>query len=120
MPVNKGDYVELHCHSAFSLGDGATSPEGLVSRAAELGYTHLALTDHDDLGGAVRFSRACQTAGISPLLGAETTLWDGSHLTLIVENWSGWKNICGLLTAARTKSPRGVPALDLETLAARV
>jgi error-prone DNA polymerase len=117
--VNQEDYVELHCHSAFSLGDGATSPEGLVSRAAELGYTHLALTDHDDLGGAVRFSRACQSAGISPLLGAETTLWDGSHLTLIVENWSGWKNICALLTAARTKSPRGVPALDLDTLAAR-
>jgi error-prone DNA polymerase len=117
--VNQEDYVELHCHSAFSLGDGATSPEGLVSRAAELGYTHLALTDHDDLGGAIRFSRACQSAGISPLLGAETTLWDGSHLTLIVENWSGWKNICALLTAARTKSPRGVPALDLETLAAR-
>ncbi|WP_420124907.1 DNA polymerase III subunit alpha, partial [Longimicrobium sp.] len=119
MLVNQGDYVELHCHSAFSLGDGATSPEGLVSRAAELGYTHLALTDHDDLGGAVRFSRACQSAGISPLLGAETTLWDGSHLTLIVENWSGWKNICALLTEARTRSPRGVPALDLETLAVR-
>ncbi|HEX5870547.1 MAG TPA: PHP domain-containing protein, partial [Longimicrobium sp.] len=119
MLVNRGDYVELHCHSAFSLGDGATSPEGLVSRAAELGYTHLALTDHDDLGGAVRFSRACQSAGISPLLGAETTLWDGSHLTLIVENWSGWKNICALLTASRTTSPRGVPALDLDTLAAR-
>ncbi|HEX6368774.1 MAG TPA: error-prone DNA polymerase [Longimicrobium sp.] len=117
--MNKGDYVELHCHSAFSLGDGATSPEGLVSRAAELGYTHLALTDHDDLGGAVRFSRACQSAGISPLLGAETTLWDGSHLTLIVENWAGWKNICALLTASRTRSPRGVPALDLDTLAAR-
>ncbi|HEX2209847.1 MAG TPA: error-prone DNA polymerase, partial [Longimicrobium sp.] len=119
MPVNQGDYVELHCHSAFSLGDGATSPEGLASRAAELGYTHLALTDHDDLGGAVRFSRACESAGIAPLLGAETTLWDGSHLTLIVENWAGWKNICGLLTASRMKSPRGAPALDLETLAAR-
>ena len=90
-----------------------------MSRAAELGYTHLALTDHDDLGGAVRFSRACQSAGIAPLLGAETTLWDGSHLTLIVENWSGWKNICALLTAARTTSPRGAPALDLETLSAR-
>jgi error-prone DNA polymerase len=90
-----------------------------VSRAAEFGYTHLALTDHDDLGGAVRFSRACASSGIAPLLGAETTLWDGSHLTLIVENWSGWKNICALLTTARTESPRGTPALDLDALAAR-
>jgi error-prone DNA polymerase len=117
--VKQQDYVELHCHSAFSLGDGATSPEALVSRAAELGYTHLALTDHDDLGGAVRFSRACQSAGISPILGSEVTLADGSHLTLIVENWSGWKNICALLTEARTASPRGTPSLSLDALAAR-
>jgi error-prone DNA polymerase len=117
--VNKQDYVELHCHSAFSLGDGATSPEALASRAAELGYTHLALTDHDDLGGAVRFSRACQSHGISPLLGAEVTLSDASHLTLIVENWSGWKNICALLTGSRTGSPRGIPALEIDALAAR-
>jgi error-prone DNA polymerase len=90
-----------------------------VSRAAELGYTHLALTDHDDLGGAVRFSRACQAHGIAPLLGAEVTLSDASHLTLIVENWSGWKNICALLTDARTTTPRGTPALEVGALAAR-
>ncbi len=109
--MNQQDYVELHCHSAFSLGDGATSPEALAERAAELGYTHLALTDHDDLGGAVRFSRACTERGIVPLLGAEATLSDGSHLTLIVENLTGWRNLCGLLTAARRESPRGVPGL---------
>ncbi|HEU0302292.1 MAG TPA: error-prone DNA polymerase [Longimicrobium sp.] len=117
--MTQQDYVELHCHSAFSLGDGATSPESLAERAAELGYTHLALTDHDDLGGAVRFSRACAERGIAPLLGAETTLSDGSHLTLIVENLTGWRNLCGLLTAARTERPRGVPGLEVDALAAR-
>ena len=117
--MTQRDYVELHCHSAFSLGDGATSPAALAARAAELGYTHLALTDHDDLGGAVRFSRACRESGIVPLLGAEVTLADGSHLTLIVENSAGWRNLCGLLTAARAERPRGSPGVETEALAAR-
>jgi error-prone DNA polymerase len=117
--VNQQDYVELHCHSAFSLGDGATTPESLAARAAELGYTHLALTDHDDLGGAVRFSRACGEAGISPLLGAEITLADRSHLTLVVENLTGWRNLCSLLSQARMESPRGEPGVAFDALAAR-
>jgi error-prone DNA polymerase len=117
--VNAGDYVELHCHSAFSLCDGSSTPGQLAARAAELGYTHLSLTDHDDLGGAVRFSKACRDTGITPLLGAEATLDDGSHLTLIVENPDGWKSLCALLSSARMESPRGTPSLRWETLAAR-
>ncbi|HWK90098.1 MAG TPA: error-prone DNA polymerase [Longimicrobium sp.] len=115
----QADYAELHCHSAFSLSDGATCPEGLAARAAELGYRALALTDHDDLGGAIRFSRACADAGISPLLGAETTLEDGSHLTLIVENPEGWRNLCGLLTSARMDHPRGTPGVPFDLLCER-
>ncbi|HEX6909254.1 MAG TPA: PHP domain-containing protein, partial [Longimicrobium sp.] len=117
--MNQRDYVELHCHSSFSLGDGATTPEALAARAAELGYTHLALTDHDDLGGAVRFSRACAESGMSPLLGAEVTLADRSHLTLVVENLTGWRNLCGLLSQARMESPRGEPGIAFDALAAR-
>ncbi|HEX5725307.1 MAG TPA: DNA polymerase III subunit alpha, partial [Longimicrobiaceae bacterium] len=119
MTGNKGIYAELHCHSAFSLGDGAATPEALAARAAELGYRALALTDHDDLGGAVRFSRACSEAGITPLLGAELTLADGSHLTLVVENSVGWRNLCALLTAARLEAPRGEPGVPFDLLAAR-
>ena len=57
-------YVELHCHSCFSLLDGAASPEGLVARARALGQRALALTDHADLGGAVRFSGAGRMQGV--------------------------------------------------------
>ena len=57
-------YVELHCHSHFSLLDGASSPEALVARAVELGYPALALTDHHGLYGAVRFWRAAQEQGL--------------------------------------------------------
>ena len=67
-------YVELHCHSAFSLLDGAALPELLVARAAELGYPALALTDHDELGGAVRFAQAGGELGIGAIIGAELTV----------------------------------------------
>jgi len=69
-------YVELHCHSYFSLLDGASSPEALVKRAAELGYPALALTDHNGLYGAVRFWQAAQERGLKPIVGAEVSLDD--------------------------------------------
>src|SRR5215218_603618 len=117
MAANKGDYVELHAHSAFSLGDGASTPETLASRAAELGMTALALTDHDDLGGAVRFRKGCDEAGISPIFGAEITLADRSHLTLLVENPAGWGNLCSLVSLGRMKAPRGAPGVTFDDVA---
>jgi error-prone DNA polymerase len=112
-------YVELHCHSGFSLGDGASTPEALAERAAELGYGALALTDHDDLGGAVRFTRACETRGVRPVLGAELTMEGGSHLTLLAEDEQGWRNLSALVTAARMESPRGEPRTPIERLSER-
>jgi error-prone DNA polymerase len=112
-------YVELHCHSGFSLGDGASTPEALAERAAALGYPALALTDHDDLGGAMRFARACEAQGVRPVLGAELTMEDGSHLTLLVEDERGWRNLSALVTAARMESPRGEPRTPIDRLAER-
>jgi error-prone DNA polymerase len=67
-------YAELHCHSTFSLLDGAAHPEQLVARAVRLGMPALALTDRDDLGGAVRFSTAAATAGLKGIIGVELTI----------------------------------------------
>ena len=67
-------YAELHAHSTFSLLDGASDPEALVARARELGLAALALTDHDDVGGAVRFATATREAGLPGILGAELTV----------------------------------------------
>src|SRR5688572_15536856 len=75
------EYVELHCHSAFSMLDGAALPETLVARAAELGYPALALTDHDELGGAVRFAQAGGELGVGAIIGAELTIAKGGHGT---------------------------------------
>lgn len=49
-------YIELRTHTAFSFGDGTLTPESLVTRAAEQGYPALAITDHADLGGIIRFT----------------------------------------------------------------
>src|SRR5579872_3514444 len=56
LTLSPGRYVELHCHSAFSLREGASLPEELVWRAKKLGYSALALTDHDSLAGAMQFA----------------------------------------------------------------
>src|SRR5579859_6687467 len=110
------DYVELHCHSNFSLLDGASHPEDLVQRAFELGMTALALTDHDAVYGAVRFVEAARTCGVKPILGAELTLEGGHHLTLLAENETGWGNLCYLISRGRANAAKGSSSLPLSAL----
>src|SRR5438477_3097801 len=114
-------YVELHAHSAYSFLDGASQPEELAARAAELGYEALALTDHDGVYGSLEFAHAAKAFGVRPITGAEVTLrgvgstepprsggagfagagaGNGSHVTLLVESAAGYANLCRLLTAA--------------------
>lgn len=100
-------YVELHCHSCFSLLDGASPPEALVARAAELDMPALALTDHDALYGAVSFWRAATDAGIKPIFGAEMTMQGGFHLTVLAETPAGYANLGRLITAARMRCAKG-------------
>jgi error-prone DNA polymerase len=115
-------YVELHCHSAYSFLDGASQPEELAARAAELGYEALALTDHDGVYGSLEFALAAKAFGVRPITGAEVTLEDGSHVTLLVETPRGYANLCRLLTVAHagTRPKEGAdplpPALPVQTL----
>jgi error-prone DNA polymerase len=113
-------YVELHCHSYFSLLDGASSPEALVERAVALGYPALALTDHDGLYSAVRFWRAARERGIKPIIGAEITLAAGDHLTLLAENQGGYAHLCRVISAAQLAGEKGHPEFTLERVAERV
>src|SRR5512135_2007216 len=70
-------YIELHAASAFSFLDGASLPELLVDRAAELGYGALALLDRDGVYGMPRFHKAATAAGIHPIVGCELTMGAG-------------------------------------------
>ena len=78
-------YVELHCHSAYSFLDGASHPEELALRAAELGYGAVALTDHEGVYGSLEFAHAAKLMGVRAITGAEVTLAGGTHVTLLVE-----------------------------------
>ncbi len=100
-------YVELHTHSAYSFLDGASLPEELAARAAELGYDALALTDHDGVYGSLEFAHAAKHLGVRPITGAEITLADGAHVTLLCETRQGYTNLCRILTDAhaRTRLP---------------
>jgi error-prone DNA polymerase len=103
-------YVELHAHSAFSFLDGASTPAELAGAAAQLGYPAFALTDHDGVWGSMEFVQACKEIGacgeaaIKPISGAEVTVRASpagyAHLTLLVEDATGYRNLCRLLTAA--------------------
>ena len=102
-------YVELHAHSAYSFLDGVSLPEELAVAAAERGYGAFALTDHDNVCGAMEFAQACRAVGVRPIVGAELTVTDEPdngpgaarfHLTLLVADSTGWRNLCRLLTDA--------------------
>ncbi|MGI9081554.1 MAG: PHP domain-containing protein, partial [Thermoleophilaceae bacterium] len=93
-------YVELHCHSAYSFLDGASHPAELAGAAAEQGFDALALTDHDGLHGAMELAQALKPLGVRPITGAELTMEDGAHLTLLCETRTGYRNLCRLITEA--------------------
>lgn len=110
-------FAHLHVHSPFSFLDGASSIESLVERAAELGQPALALTDHNNLSGAVRFVRAAGAAEIKPILGAEVTTVGGYHLVLLARDEGGYRNLCRLLSRAHLEGRRREPEVTRENLA---
>jgi len=98
-------YVELHAHSAFSFLDGASTPLELAAAAAAHGYPAFALTEHDGLWGSMEFAHACKGFGVRPITGTELTVRERErdfHITLLVEDDTGYRNLCRLLTAAHS------------------
>jgi error-prone DNA polymerase len=118
-------YTELRCHSAFSFGDGACTPEALVARGAEMGYGAMGLTDTADLGGIIRFAQEAARHGVRPVIGAELRV-GGRPLALLARNETGFRNLATLVTRARVGASgdgvggpeRGRPALGWEAVAA--
>jgi len=109
-------YVELHCHSAFSFLDGASLPEELVGAAVERGHRALALTDHNTVSGSMEFAQAAKALGFHAIHGAEVDIVDTAsvdagastrHLTLLVRDAAGWRNLCRLLTRAHAHTREG-------------
>ncbi len=115
-------YAELHCLSNFSFLRGASHPAELVTRAHELGYRALALTDECSLAGVVRAYEAQRAlpAESAPrlIVGAEFRCHDGPQLVLLAPTQRGYAQICRLITRARRRAPKGRYTLgqaDLES-----
>jgi error-prone DNA polymerase len=125
--MTESPYVELHAHSAFSFLDGASTPNELAGTASDLGYSAMALTDHDGLWGSMEFAHICKELEVKAITGAEVTVAlreedsrdapassapsatrpDLVHLTLLVETAAGYRNLCRLLTAAHSHTRDG-------------
>ncbi|HEX8806896.1 MAG TPA: PHP domain-containing protein, partial [Candidatus Aquilonibacter sp.] len=112
-------YAELHAYSNFSFLEGASHPETLIARAAELELAAIALTDRDGLYGAVRFAVAARQAGIDAIIGSELTLEDGTRLVLLVEDACGYANLCEVISRAQLRGSKGDSRLHLEDLDGR-
>src|SRR5947199_4934086 len=100
-------YIQLHACSAFSFLRGASFPEQLAETAAELGMPAMALLDRNGVYGAQRFSVAAREQNIRPIIGCELSMEDGGILPLLVENRTGYRNLCELLTEAHLRSEKG-------------
>ena len=125
-------FVHLHCHTHYSLLDGANRVPALVAQTKSLGMTAAAITDHGNLYGAIEFYRECKAAGINPVIGYEAYMAPGSrldkksshqrdaysHLTLLAKNTAGFKNLIKLSSIAFLEGFYYNPRIDREVLEA--
>src|SRR6266849_5653098 len=100
-------YVELHASSAFSFLRGGSFPEQLAETAAELEMPAMALIDRNGVSGAQRFSVAAREQNVRPIIGCELSMEDSVILPVLVQNRTGYKNLCELLTQAHLRSEKG-------------
>ena len=130
--MQHSDFVHLHVHSEYSLLDGAAQLEKLVAKAKELKFPAIALTDHGNLFGAIDFYQAAQKGGIKPIVGCELYVaprgrkerggedggYEGAnHLTVLVRNLTGYKNLIKLVAKAYLEGFYYKPRVDKELLA---
>ena len=110
-------YVELHARSAFSFLEGSSTPEELVSRAAELDLPAIAILDADNISGAARFHMAAKKADIQVHIGAEVSCTDGYRYPLLAESRTGYQNLCRLITRMKMRAKKGEGAATPEEFA---
>ncbi len=112
------NFVHLHVHTQYSIADATTRVDALVQKAAAEGMSAVAMTDHDNLHGAVHFHKACAEHKIKPIYGCSMAIANrpmGEHalrtfqINLLAENMVGYKNLLQLVSAAWLKAPAGKP-----------
>lgn len=122
-------FVHLHCHTEYSLLDGAARVKDVVARAVELGMPAVAATDHGVMYGVLKLYDACKEAGINPIIGCEVyvaprTRFDkepgidkrAHHLVLLAETQEGYRNLCKICTIGFLEGYYYKPRVDHEVL----
>jgi error-prone DNA polymerase len=110
-PLALPGYAELHCLSNFSFQRGASHPEELVGRAADLGYAALAITDECSFAGAVRAHVAAKERGLKLILGTEVSV-EGMKLVLLATDRTSYGALSSLITTGRRRGQKGTYALE--------
>lgn len=124
--MNEQHFTHLHLHTDYSLLDGAISIERLIEWGKKEQVKALAITDHGNIFGAVKFFDKCKKAGIKPILGMEAYLTDDItikqvdkkyyHLIILVENEIGYRNLCKLISFSYQEGFYFKPRIDYEQL----
>ncbi len=122
-------FTHLHVHTQYSILDGASDIKQLVKRAADLGMSALAITDHGNMFGAKLFHQEANKVGVKPILGCEAYVADksrfdksdkndrsGYHLILLAKNEVGYHNLAKLASYAYTEGFYYKPRIDWELL----
>ena len=125
-------FVHLHCHTQYSLLDGANKIEPLFERVRQLKQPALAMTDHGNMFGAIEFYNEAMRHGIKPIIGCEIYVAPGSrlerkgvdkgpkeynhHLILLAMNMEGYRNLCKLVTLGFMEGFYYRPRVDKELL----
>ncbi len=124
-------FVHLHCHTEYSLLDGAVRIRAAMRRAQEYGMPALAITDHGNMFGAIEFYDEAHKAGIKPIVGCEVYVAPESHLkksatsqrelayhlTLLARDEQGYRNLIKLVTTAHLDGMYYKPRIDKALLA---
>ena len=123
------EFVHLHCHSEYSILDGACRVSELVNRVGDLEMPAVTVTDHGSMAGSVELYRAADRAGIRPIIGCEVYVVDDrrakeppgrrdwAHLTLLARDLEGYHNLVRLVTLGYLEGYHYKPRVDLELLA---
>ena len=128
----RSGFVHLHNHTDFSLLDGAAQIPAYIGKCREYGMDAIAITDHGNMYGALKFYKACKAAGIKPIIGSEfymnpadrndqSPFSEGRnhnyHLILLAMNDRGYHHLMELTTLANTQGFYYKPRIDDEILA---
>lgn len=123
------DFVHLHNHTEFSLLDGLSKIDHVVEQAKKLGMNSIAITDHGNMYGAIKFYKAAKEAGIKPIIGCEIYVAkrtrhdkesgvdsDSNHLVLLAKNNIGYKNLMKIISIANLEGYYYKPRTDMDLL----